>query len=671
MRIVPLLVLMASVAGSAGAEVVRVEITRRTDLLRGRSFGPAGPYEALEGRILFSLDPGNRANARIVDLGLAPRTAQGRVEFWADFAVLRPKRANPNGVALFEVSNRGLKYLHAVLDFGSMSPRIETEADLGDGMLLRMGLTIVWVGWQHDVPEGPDRLGLEAPVARAADGSTLTGLLRSDWVIPRPTATLPLGHGGAEPYPAIDREGPETVLTVRDGRNAAGRVVPRSEWRFAREGNGAAVDDPRFIYRAAGFDPGRIYELVYKSQDPKVAGVGLAAIRDAMSYAKYDSAAVFPARHAIGFGISQTGRLLRHYLYQGFNTDERNRAAFDGLLIHVAGAGRGSFNHRFAQPSRDGHRFDAFFFPTDLFPFATTEQTDPVTGQTDGLLAHPLDARHWPKVVQSNSGYEYWGRAASLIHTTVDGTRDLAPPANERIYHLAGGQHVPAAFPPAESTRHPASRAYRSGPLDYRLPLRALLVGLVEWVRDGRAPLPSAYPRIEAGGLVPIDRVAWRLPNDLAAPRVVHAPERLDFGPRWAEGIVEREPPELGPVFPVGVPQVDSLGNEIGGIRSVELEVPLASHFTWNTRVGAPGDQGELTRILGTFLPLPRAEDERRATADPRPTVGSLYRSRAQYEARVRAAVKSLLARRMLVADDSSRAVARAMQTWDWMAGPR
>lgn len=657
----------AVIAGPVEAEVVRVEIARRVEILGGRSFGAAGPYQLIEGRILFALDPSNQANARIVDLDKAPRNAAGQVEAWADFAVLRPKRAARDGVALFEVSNRGLKYLASILDFGTMSAHPTTEEDFGDAMLLRLGLTIVWVGWQHDIPEDPDRLGLDAPIARDPTGGPLTGLVRADWVVPQTTRSLSLAHGNHVAYPVLEPNGPDNTLTVRPGRYAARQIVPRAEWRFAREANGSVIDDPRSIYRERGFEAGLIYELVYRSSEPKVAGVGLAVIRDAMSHAKYDPTSPFAAKHAIGFGISQTGRLLRQFIYQGFNTDERGRQVFDGLLIHVAGGGRGSFNHRFAQPSRDAHRYDAFFYPTDLFPFTSATQTDPTTGRTDGLYAH-LDPGPLPLVFQVNTGYEYWGRAASTIHTSSDGSRDVEPPPNERIYHLAGGQHVPGPMPPPESTRHPGSRAYRGEPLDYRLPLRALFVSLVDWVQKGVAPPPSAYPRIDRGDLVTMDRL--RLPSipDLGRPTVVHQADRLDFGPRWEQGIIDQEPPVLGPPFPAFVAQVDSLGNEVGGIRSVELEAPLASYLPWNLRKGLPGDSTELTRILGTYLALPRTEAERRAARDPRPSIASLYRDRGDYLARARRAATALVARRMLRSEDVDRAVARAGAHWDWIA---
>ena len=216
--------------------------------------------------------------------------------------------------------------------------------------------------------------------------------------------------------------------------------------------------------RDGGFAPGKIYELVYRARDPVVVGIGLAAVRDMMSYAKYDAASLFPVRWGLGFGVSQTGRFLRHFVYQGFNTDEARRQVFDGLFVHTAGAGRGSFNHRFAQPSRDAHQLSAFFYPTDLFPFTGRSQRDPETGATDGLFAHET---HVPKIFFTNTGYEYWGRGrlADPRDAGVPMPTSSCPPASASIT-CAGGQHF-VVDPPVVSERSDAVAAYRGSPLDF------------------------------------------------------------------------------------------------------------------------------------------------------------------------------------------------------------
>ena len=467
-------------------------------------------------------------------------------------------------------------------------------------------------------------------------------------------------------YPVADPRHADNVLTVRSARLGPREIVPRDRWRFARLDDGRLVDDPTHIHLAGGFQRGKIYELVYRARDPVVVGIGLAAVRDVISWARYDSRSEFPVTAAIGAGISQSGRFLRHFLYQGFNTDEAGRKVFDGLLVHTAGAGRGSFNHRFAQPSRDAHRFSAFFYPTDLFPFTSRTQTDPETGIADGLLARSADhPDQWPKIVVTNTGYEYWGRAASLIHTSPDGRVDVTPLPNERVYHLAGGQHFIGGFPPTTSER--AGRAYRGNPLDFQVTLRALLARLVEWVVDGRAPPASVYPTLAAGTLVSIDALKFPRIPDVRAPSVIHQAHRVDYGPRWAAGIITREPPGIGAPFPALVSQVDADGNEVAGVRGVELLAPLATYTPWQLRGGHGSDAAELVDFLGTYVPLPRTDTERQRWSDSRLSLERRYADKREYRATAARAAESLVAAGLLLREDVPRVLERADQHWDWI----
>ncbi len=668
--LLPLLLLHPGLSGGGGrAEVVRVEVERREDVLGGKAWGNAGPYEKLVGRIYFAFDPDNPFNGQIVDLRWAPVNAEGKVEAWADFMVLQPKElGRRRGVAWVEVSNRGgkagLRYFNRART-GALDP--VAEEDFGDGLLLREGLTLIWVGWQWDVPDREGLLRLRVPVARPAGGS-LRGLVRADWTVDEVAEVLELGHRGHRPYLPLDPEDPSNVLTVRDGRMAPRDSVPRELWRFVPAGSGFQGDQLTGVSLEGGFQEGKIYELVYRAQDPRVAGLGLAAIRDVLSYAKHELNSLFPVRMGVAFGVSQTGRFLRHFLYQGFNTDEAGRKVFDGVLIHTAGAGRGSFNHRFAQASRDGHRYSAFFYPTDLFPFTSRSQRDPVTGQDDGLFSRQRP-EHLPAIFYTNTGYEYWGRAASLIHTSVDGTQDVEPRENERIYHLAGGQHFVAPFPPSPDGRSGEEGVprYRGNPLDFLPTLRALALRLVLWVEGVGDPPASVYPRLAQGTLVPPGAVAFPTLPGVRVPEVVHEAYRMDYGPRWEEGLIDREPPGVGPAFPSLVPQVDGLGNELGGVRAVELRVPVATYAPWNLRTGFAGGNQELSDFQGTFLPLPVNEEARALLGDPRPSLEALFGSKDVYMERVRGALRDLVREGFLLPEDAPRALEAGEARWDWI----
>jgi hypothetical protein len=664
------LLLTLVISNSALARVVRITIDRRELIGGGMSFGTAGPYERITGRVFFAFDPNNRHNRQIVDLDRAPRNGAGEVEAWSEFVMLVPKEpARRNGVTLLDVVNRGgmtVGVFH--LDARRDLPPTDS-AYYGDAFLLRRGYTVVMLGWQWDVLPGPTALHFSPPVAGDA-AHPIAGLVRSDVTVDAPTRTISLGHrvgtNLALAYAVSDTGDAANVLTVRDGPLADRAVIPRSAWRFAREEQGQVVADARNVYMANGFEPGKIYEVVYRANNPVVAGTGLAAVRDMMAYLKYDPTSIAPAKYGIAYGVSQTGRFLRHFLYEGFNTDEANRPALDAVFAHTAGAGRGSFNHRFAQPSRDAQPYSTFFYPTDVFPFTALSEHDAVTGARDGLrMRVPLGA-HPPKVFYVDGGYEYWGRAASLTHTSVDGKRDIGFLPSERRYVISSAQHSsPAPFPPLPVQRLGDGPGWRGDPLDQRLALRALLVGLTAWVQERQVPPRSAYPTLHDGHLVRAETRAMPTIPGIAIARAPYTPHRLDLGDAWSKRIITREPPAVGRPYTVLVPRADAVGNELGGIQSIELRVPVATYLPWQLRSVTPTDR--LVSFQGTFVPLTRTERERRHNGDTRPSLERLYPSRDAFLRAVDGATLALVAERFLLPDDRPVARERMAKSWDWV----
>ncbi|MFL5568374.1 MAG: alpha/beta hydrolase domain-containing protein [Gemmatimonadaceae bacterium] len=647
------------------ARVVRVEIRTRADI--AGTFGSAGAYERITGLVYFAFDPRNPENRKIVDLELAPRNANGEVQAVGEFVILRPKDAQRAAdLAVIDIVNRGgmTTFIFNIGRTSSASPLIAEY--YGDALLMNRGITIVAVGWQWDVPPSSAGLHFIAPPVGSAT-APITGIVRSDVTIDSATNSIPLGHTLGRPigYAVANENDPVNVLTVRDSPTGPRTTIPRREWRFARDSGGTAVADPRSVYMANGFVPGKIYEVVYRAKNPVVVGAGLAAVRDMMSYLKYDSSAVAHVKYGIGYGVSQTGRFIRHFLYQGFNTDEQGRVSFDGFFVHTAGAGRGSFNHRFAQPSRDAQPYSTFFYPTDVFPFTSVPTTDPVTGERAGLRDN-LRGSGETKVFYVDGGHEYWGRAASLTHTTPDGKTDVGFLPSERRYVISSAQHSsPAAWPPPETEKITGTSAYRGDPLDQRLALRALMAALTEWVTKGKEPPPSTYPTLASGNLVSPADAHFPTIRNLPAARIPYQPYRMDLGARWNRGIIEREPPTLGPQYPIFVSRVDSVGNEVGGIRSVEVMVPLATYYPWQLRTGMPAATGRLVSFRGTFIPLPKTDAERRSTSDSRPSIESLYKDKSAFTAHVDDAISTLIGRRLMLAEDSTVARARMLDVWN------
>jgi hypothetical protein len=644
------------------AGVTRIEIISRADLLNGKEFGPAGAYEKIVAKVYFAVDPNNPHNKIIVDLDKAQRNEQGLVEFSADLYILRPKDLNRgNGAALFEIPNRGGKAMVRFFNHGRGGSDFTTEVEMGDGFLMRRGFTLVWLGWQFDVPDGDRALRLYAPVA-TDNGKPITGWVRSDFVFNTKVFDVSLGHRGQKAQLAIDPDSAEYKLTVRDSILGERRVIPRGEWRFARFADGQAVPDPTRIYLKGGFESGKIYEVVYRAQSPTVVGLGLAAVRDLASYFKYERNDVASVKRAMGFGISQSGRYLRHFVYQGFNADEKDRQVFDAVNPHVAGGGHGSFNHRFAEASRDASQFSTFFYPTDVFPFTDLEQTDPETGDKDGILTLAIKQKVAPKIFYTFSSYEYWGRAASLIHTNVDGKTDATLPDNVRIYYFVGGQHGPGQFPPNKNQTQNLT-----SPNDYSWSMRALLVALDTWAKDGTAPPPSRYAKIADGALVSPQAINFPKIPGVNFPRAIHEAWRVDYGPEFkTKGIIANEPPRIGKPFPVMAPQVDQDGIDLGGIRLPEVAAPLATYTGWNPRDPQIGAPDQLVDFAGSYIPFAKTKAEREHAGDPRLSIEERYTGRDHYLSLVKEAGSKLIKDGYLLAEDLPALVERAGRQWDY-----
>jgi len=664
LQIASLLIWVICLADSLKAKVVRVEVTSRTDVLNGQTFGGTGAYERILGRIYFSVPVANAHNRRVVDLDKAVNLKDGEVEFSADFIAVRPKDpAKGNGSLLLEVPNRGRSRIIGLVDGGSW----DLSGDAGDAWLLRNGYTIVSLGWQWDAA-GENALRFYAPIAKES-GKTITGLLRGDLMPSKVMDEIPLGHliigdiGGTE-YPVSAPDDKRNVLTVRGSRNPKRTVIRRADWQFAHTVDGKLTPSDRHIHLNGGFQPGKIYEYVYVVADPVVAGLSFAAVRDFASYAKHGSDAIAPAARVYGEGISQNGRFLRDFLYQGFNADEEGRIALDGVLAHVAGAGRGSFNYRFAQPSRDAQPTSSVFFPTDVFPFTDQPETDPVTQEKGALLDRAATDKVLPKIFLSNTSYEYWGRAAALIHVTADGKRDAAISPEVRIYHFTGLQHFSGPFPPAKGKGDLFGQQPQS-PLPVKYFWRAMISNVDAWVRSSTPPPESSYPKIADGTLVPLRDYAFPSIPDVNKPREANEAWHLDFGANWRDGILTLQPPKVGQVFPVLVPQVDADGNERDGVRLPEITVPLATYASWNLRDPSIGAPDQRVSFEASYIPFPKTAAERQKLGDPRKSIAERYTGREDYLSRYSRALDELVKQRWFLEEDRAALLRRAEQEWD------
>lgn len=609
----------------AAAEVTKVTVTTREVVADGAAFGKSGAYEKLVGTIEFAIDPAHPRNQIIAGLSRAPRDADGRVRFTSTLHVLRPVNgALGNGVLLFDIANRGRKPLLGAFNRAPAKDDPTSRADFGDGFLMREGYTLVWVGWQFDVA---------APLVRVEAPPVVPdtpGTVRTTFVVnARQAEASPADLPG---YLPVDAGEAGNVLTVRDRFWSAPVTVERRLWRILPGGG------PLRIALDGGFEPGRIYEISYRATGERVAGVGLAAIRDAASaFLRRDDLPV-RGRAAYAFGVSQSGRFLRQFLHDGFNVDERGRKVFDAVWPHIAGAGLGSFNEPFAMPGYSS-------YPATRFPYTDREQRD-ARGQSDGILSK-YRAGEAPRVFYTNSSVEYWGqgRAAALTHVSSDGTRDAEVPETVRIYLLAGSQHGPAPFPPPRGLGQMAGN-----PVPHADVMRALLRALHQWAANGTRPPDSRYPTLADRTLVRVTNVRFPSIPGVSDPRTIVGPALA------AEGGLQ--------ALPFLVPEVDADGNELAGIRVPELAVPLGTSTGWNFRNESIGNPGDIVALLGSYVPFAAARAERDARNDPRRSVEERYPNSADYVRRVRDAAESLVRGRYLLEEDVQAIVERAARRW-------
>ena len=656
--------------------ITELAIAKRSSFASGESFGDVGAYELLEGTAHFAVDPQNARNRGITDLDLGPRNGQGKVEFSADFAMLQPVNTDRgNRRILFDVVNRGRK---TALSMNSVGAATDPTAPLesGNGYLMRRGYTVVWGGWQADVPPTPGLIGLQGPEAVSPQGGPLTGKIMCQFQCNEPTQVFLLADRQHLPNPAADVDEAEATLTVRDLPNSPATPVDRGQWSFVRVEDEEVEPQPSHVYMPSGFDPGRIYQLVYTTKGSRIVGLGMAAMRDVVSFLKYAPASAGnPSAGAIDYayamGRSQSGRFLRQYIHLGINEDEEDRMALDGIIPHVAGGMRGEFNLRFGQPSKD-----VCYIIPEMFPFTDTPQTDPVTG-TQGSLLDALEERgKVPKIMFTNTSAEYWRGDAALIHTNLETLNDADESPSVRRYHFAGCQHGSGEFPPLEVRTNDGIRGQLPfNSVDYAPLLRAALDNLDRWVTTGEEPPASRHPSLNDGTAVESHTLVERfgqLPG-VRVPTQTTRAIRLDYGPESHMGRTTTLPAVEGEEFPALVADLDESFNEVRGIRLPDLEVPVATYTGWNLRDESIGNPNLFIGITGGLagwtLPLPLTEAERESTGDPRESIESRYSSREDYLRQVTQAAQALVDEGYMLSEDIEEVVDLAGRKYDFFVG--
>ncbi len=692
----------SSFSSTAPGTIQSLEIVSSVDAYAGATpAGAAGPYTVITAIAHGTLDPKHPDNAGIVDLDKAPVAADGTVAYTTDVVILRPKAAaNARRVLFYDVVNRGNKIAQNLF-VGGGALATGTGANANFASILRNGYTVVWSGWQGDVPQTGNgaaaAVGTGFPAARNADGSSITGLVREEYV--------PDFAGGSAislnypPASLTDRS--ETSLTARQTWiNASGKMdyaapsTPVTSWTYVTTASGAVTvqftppDSVATVGGSVAPDAGTIYSFIYRAKDPKVLGVGFAAVRDLVSFLKYEAAdgsgkanpladmknAICAAGSncpsapttnfdvALGEGLSQSGRFLRDFLYQGFN-QAKSRTVFDGLMPLIPGGRRTWVNERFAQPGRWSKQHEDHWMPGDQFPFAYNVITDPVSGANDGLLKRCLATSTCPKIMQIDGSYEWWGGRASLVVTDGAGN-DLTLPDNVRYYLIAGTQHAGGARVSTGLVTQPAAGntcQFASSPVSMAPPELALITALENWVVKGTAPPASRYPTVASGNAVLPTAAAMgfptltaiTVPSGATATATVSVSDVARINQVFVTDYRNAVPvADLSRQYTQFVPKVDANGNETSGILMPEVAAPLGTYAGWNLR-SAGHAIGENCLFTGTALPFAVNPASKSAT-DPRSTLSQLYSSRNDYFAKFDAAADALVTAGLFTAIDAA-----------------
>ena len=622
--------------------VTHFEIRETSKFYNDKCWGSSGPYKRIDGIVHFSVDPSNPANNGIIDLDKAELNEEKRVPFSSDFTLVTPINQDPVRL-LVDVTNRGRKKAFQDFNMSNINGTLGHDIDPGDGFLFKSGFGILSLGWQFDVYRKNGLLGMKAPLV-LENGKPVIG---SNSVEIRPTVEMKeflLADRTHIPYPSASLSKEGAYLMVRDWEDGPDTLIPPSEWAFAKNDSKHSIPSKNHIFLNSGFQPGKIYNFVYKATGAVVTGTTLLSVRDTGSWIRNSSKTPFfdkPPRYLYAYGVSQTGRLLRHFIYAGMNIDENGEKVYDGILPHVAGGRRGNFNHRFGQPSQQsaagfGH----------LFPFADQNLKDPFSSKEEGLQDTQKIRGQIPKIIYTNTSAEYWRGDGSLAHMDPSGCCDQPLPNNARTYMFSGTQHGAGSIellksPPSEKI----VEAYKSNIVDYRPLLRGALLNLVAWVEKGIEPPASCTPRLDDETAIS-RRSAIELMPDIPGQHLPN-PDRLwriremDLGENTDIGIT-KYPIIEGRTYPCFVSTLDKDGNEVSGIRMPDISVPLATHTGWNLRNPETGSPEQLLSMIGLSSAFAISRASRETTNDPRLSIEERYTSREDYLQKVRVEAQKL-----------------------------
>ncbi|NVK73027.1 MAG: hypothetical protein HWE24_06060 [Oceanospirillaceae bacterium] len=605
----------------------------------GTAFADVGMYERIDGVAELAIDPNSNRGKKIVDLEYAPVGKDGLVHFSSEVSILRPMDdTKGNGSLFYEVLNRGRNLSLSLLNLASSVDIPETLDSIGDGFLMKNGYTVVWSGWQTGLPE--DKLGLNLQAV-----PSVTGLSREEFVFDKEGDTLTANLS----YPATSMDVSKATLTVRLHPDDPRSTAPGLSFKYLSP---TKIE----ITRPKGLDNGAIYEFIYMAKDSVPAGLAFVATADVISFLRGSSGhdVVSPLANidnTIALGISQSGRFVRDFIYQGFNEDEAGIKVFDGVMAHIAGSRKTYTNYRFAKTGRYSRQHEDHDVQGDQFPFGYALLTDPLTGQTDSILKQCLASDTCPKIMQTDTSTEFWQARAALVSTTPDGT-PMTEPENIRLYFLTGAPHFSPWGAVSKSSR---ICQFPTNPTSPAPIMRALTMAMLHWTKEGVEPPKSRFPSVANGTLVTLPELNLPILGNNAYMPIYNVLKVRDHS------VV---PPLAGDSYPVFVPQLDSDGIALGGIKLPSIAAPLGTYWGWNLR-GENFAKGDLCGLTGSFIAFPKEKSE--IAGDSRLSIAERYSDEEGYLSEVEAQVQHLIQEGFMLPADMDFVLKQAKKDFERM----
>jgi hypothetical protein len=452
--------------------------------------------------------------------------------------------------------------------------------------------------------------------------------------------------------------------------------IPSSDWAFADCGTvpfPGTPDDSRICLKN-GFDPNLLYQFTFTAKDPLVLGVGLAAMRDVISFFRFEMAdasgtanPVAGLSHVLAEGTSQSGNLLKTYLHLGFNEDERGRKVIEGANPHIA-ARQTPINFRFALPGGAATLTEPGSEPVLWWE----EYTDATRGRAKaGILTRCRLTNTCPLIIETFGSTEFWDLRHGPGLYGTDAKADIPLPDNVRRYYFPGTTHGGGGggFNTTSGNAGGAGGTcrYASNPNPLIDNFRALFVALNDWVIAQTPPPPSLYPKIADGTLVAPTKAATGFPTIPGLPFVDNFENTMlqyDFGPSFnyndMSGVITIEPPNIVQKIPTYVPKVDADGNEIAGLPSLLHQLPLGTYLGWNV-VTSGYNKDRICAFTGGFVPFARTKADRIAANDPRLSIEERYPSFTAFYYRAAQVVNDQVAQRYLLPEDGQRIFSQAL----------